>query len=103
MSTGDPNSPGSVELPTLKQILVLPIVRRNLARRYRLDREHDIPYLAGCSRDASVIFMDRDMPKEMTSFSKVSWLTALRDFHLVYGGLGVIGSGSVRSSVREAS
>ena len=103
MSTGDPNSPGSVELPTLKQILVLPIVRRNLARWYRLDREHDIPYLAGCSRDASVIFMDRDMPKEMTSFSKVSWLTALRDFHLVHGGLGVIGSGSVRSSVREAS
>jgi hypothetical protein len=76
LSTGDPNNPDPVELPTLKQILVLPIVRRNLARRYRLDREHDIPYLAGYSWDASVIFIDRDMSEEMTSFSKVSWLTA---------------------------
>jgi hypothetical protein len=40
LSTGDANNPDPVELPTLKQILVLPIVRRNLARRYRLDREH---------------------------------------------------------------
>jgi hypothetical protein len=42
LSTGDPNSPDSVELPTLKQILVLPIVRRNLTRRYRLSESQSV-------------------------------------------------------------
>jgi hypothetical protein len=46
--------------------LALAIIKRNLARRYRLDRDHDIPYLAVYSWDASVIFIDRDMPPEMT-------------------------------------
>jgi hypothetical protein len=66
LSTGDSNNPDPVELPVLKQILAMPIVKRNLARRYRLDRSYDIPYLAGYSWDASVIYIDRDMPPEMT-------------------------------------
>jgi hypothetical protein len=66
LSTGDPNNPDPVELPVLKQILALPIIKRNLARRYRLDRSYDIPYLAGYSWDASAIYIDRDMPEEMT-------------------------------------
>jgi hypothetical protein len=31
----------------------------------RLDRKHDIPYLAGYSRDGKVIYIDRHMPKVM--------------------------------------
>jgi hypothetical protein len=31
----------------------------------RLDRAHDIPYLAGYSRDGKVIYIDRHMPKTM--------------------------------------
>lgn len=31
--------------------------------RARLDREHDIPYLAGYSRDGKTIYIDRHIPK----------------------------------------
>ena len=34
-----------------------------IRRVHRLDREHDIPYLAGYSIDGSVIYIDRHMPK----------------------------------------
>ncbi len=29
----------------------------------RLDRKHDIPYLAGYSKDGKIIYIDRHMPK----------------------------------------
>ena len=29
----------------------------------KVDREHDIPYLAGYSRDGKTIYIDRHMPK----------------------------------------
>jgi hypothetical protein len=31
----------------------------------KLDREHDIPYLAGYSRDGKIIYIDRHMPRTM--------------------------------------
>ena len=31
----------------------------------KLDRDHDIPYLAGYSRDGKIIYIDRHMPKMM--------------------------------------
>ena len=33
-----------------------------IRRLKRLDRDHDIPYLAGYSRDGSIIYIDRHMP-----------------------------------------
>jgi len=35
-------------------------------RAKKLDRAHDIPYLAGYSRDGKTIYIDRHMPKTMT-------------------------------------
>ena len=34
-------------------------------RAKKLDRAHDIPYLAGYSRDGKTIYIDRHMPKMM--------------------------------------
>src|SRR5262249_52424183 len=34
-------------------------------RAKRLDRNHDIPYLAGYSKDGKIIYIDRHMPKTM--------------------------------------
>ena len=34
-------------------------------RAKKLDRAHDIPYLAGYSRDGKIIYIDRHMPKTM--------------------------------------
>ncbi len=36
-------------------------------RRIKLDRSHDIPYLAGYSRDGKTIYIDRDLPKTFTT------------------------------------
>lgn len=37
-----------------------------LRRVKKLDREHDIPYLAGYSRDSKTIYIDRHLPKSFT-------------------------------------
>lgn len=37
-----------------------------LARRVKLDRGHDIPYIGGYSVDGATIFIDRHMPKSFT-------------------------------------
>jgi hypothetical protein len=37
-----------------------------IRRLTRLDREHDIPYLAGYSRDGTIIYIDRHMPTAFT-------------------------------------
>src|SRR5437762_10045206 len=33
----------------------------------RLDRKHDVPYLAGYSRDGRTIYIDKDLPKTFTT------------------------------------
>ena len=37
-----------------------------ILRRTRLDRRHDIPYLAGYSRDGKTIYIDRHLPRLFT-------------------------------------
>jgi len=37
-----------------------------IRRAKRIDRKHDIPYLAGYSQDGKTIYIDRHMPKAMT-------------------------------------
>jgi hypothetical protein len=35
----------------------------DILRRVRLDRQHDVPYLAGYSRDGKTIYIDRHIPR----------------------------------------
>src|SRR5437879_13234197 len=39
-------------------------------RAKKLDRSHDLPYLAGYSRDGKTIYIDRHMPKSFTCNSR---------------------------------
>lgn len=41
-----------------------------ILRRVRLDREHDIPYLAGYSRDGRTIYIDRHLPVTFSDAGK---------------------------------
>ena len=34
-----------------------------ICKRIKLDRKHDVPYLAGYSRDGKTIYIDRHLPK----------------------------------------
>ncbi len=43
---------------------------RSVRARAGLDRDHDIPYVAGYSVDGSVIFIDRHMPKSFVYRSR---------------------------------
>jgi len=43
--------------------VVLEIVTALRKRLRRVDRNHDIPYLAGYSRDGRTVFIDRHMPR----------------------------------------
>ena len=45
-------------------------VRRMLARPWRLDRTHDIPFLAGYSRNARTIYFDKSLPTTLLLGSK---------------------------------
>ena len=38
-----------------------------IKRRVRLDRNHDVPYLAGYSRDGKTIYIDRHLPRSFTT------------------------------------
>ncbi|MBV9245687.1 MAG: hypothetical protein JO366_12830 [Methylobacteriaceae bacterium] len=39
------------------------LVRAILARVKKVDRDHDIPYIAGYSQSGEIIYIDRDLPK----------------------------------------
>jgi len=42
---------------------ILEQMLRTLLKRVKLDRKHDIPYLAGYSRDGKTIYIDRELPR----------------------------------------
>jgi len=33
----------------------------------KVDRQHDVPYLGGCSRDGKTVYLDRNVPRSFTS------------------------------------
>src|SRR5947209_655442 len=41
-----------------------------ILRRVRLDRRHDVPYLAGYSRNGKIIYIDKDVPRSFTTRGK---------------------------------
>ena len=48
---------------TLVSTAMLKYATQAILRRKKLDRSYDIPYLAGYSRDARTIYIDRHLPK----------------------------------------
>ncbi|MGA9852774.1 MAG: hypothetical protein WBR15_07575 [Gammaproteobacteria bacterium] len=49
---------------------ILEQMLRALLKHTKLDRQHDIPYLAGYSRDGTTIYIDRELPRYFTSSRK---------------------------------
>ncbi|MGH8378010.1 MAG: hypothetical protein ACRER7_03560 [Gammaproteobacteria bacterium] len=49
---------------------ILEQMLRTLLKHSKLDRQHDIPYLAGYSRDGKTIYIDRELPRYLTSKRK---------------------------------
>ena len=59
MSSGNRDDPIPFTLAQTKAILRLPIVKKEMARKVRLDADNwDIPYLAGYSKDGTTIYID---------------------------------------------
>ena len=62
MSTGDKNDPIPFTFKEASAVLTLPQVVPFLRRPYKINsKDWDIPYLAGYSQDASMIYLDRDL------------------------------------------
>jgi hypothetical protein len=55
---------------TLVSATMLKHAEAAIRRRIRLDRKHDIPYLAGYSRDGKTIYIDKDLPRSFTTNGK---------------------------------
>jgi hypothetical protein len=55
---------------TLMSGAMLDLAVKAILKRARLDRSHDVPYLAGYSRDGKTIYIDRDLPKSFTTGGK---------------------------------
>lgn len=53
---------GSAEV---EKALRNPDVQSNVQRKFRLNRDYDLPYLAGYSKDASTIYVDRHLPERI--------------------------------------
>lgn len=53
---------GSAEID---RVMAKPEVKAAMARPYGVDREHDLPYLAGYSQDGETIYIDRHLPEEI--------------------------------------
>lgn len=51
------------KMDTLVSDLMLDRALDAIARRARLDRTHDVPYLAGYSTDGKIIYIDRHLPQ----------------------------------------
>lgn len=52
---------------TLVSAAMLEYAVQAILRRRKLDRSYDIPYLAGYSRDALTIYIDRHLPKSFST------------------------------------
>lgn len=55
---------------TLMSGAMLDLAVKAILKRTRLDRAHDVPYLAGYSRDGKTIYIDRDLPKSFSTRGK---------------------------------
>jgi hypothetical protein len=44
---------------------------RSMIRQVRLDRAHDVPYLAGSSRDGRTVYIDRHLPRSLRQGKRI--------------------------------
>lgn len=64
MTSGLPDTPTVHVSPSeVRKALSNPVVQTHLVRKVKIDREHDIPYLAGYSKDGKTIYIDRHLPR----------------------------------------
>lgn len=62
----------------LDRALADPKIQARLARLFRIDRSFDLPYVAGYSRDGSIIYIDRHFPTKLQVGSRsANFLQAL--------------------------
>ena len=80
MATG--NAKGRIgSNDTLMSGAMLKQAVRDILKRVRLDRKHDVPYLAGYSRDNKTIYIDRHLPKTFVTRRK---RVAIDDFLILH-------------------
>ena len=71
MSAGHESHPatGALSSHTIDRILTNPAIREHVYRSYDLDHDHDLPYLAGYSKDGKTIYIDRHLPEHISYVS----------------------------------
>jgi len=60
----------------LDRVLNDPRVQRALARPWRLDLQHDLPYLGGYSMDGHTIYIDRHLPASILVSDRLTHIRA---------------------------
>lgn len=66
MVMGLPRSAAMGSPSTLADILSAPAVKHAIAHPRRIDRSHDVPYLAGSNNAGGVTYIDKRVPKRLT-------------------------------------
>lgn len=64
MSAGDPHKHG-VTPGEMHTVVSRAAVQKELDKPFTLNREYDLPYLAGYSQDGKTIYIDRHLPKAL--------------------------------------
>ena len=65
MSVGHQIRRSAVNERELDEFLANSRIKRYLEMAKKIDHEHDIPYLAGYSKDGKTIFIDRHLPRKL--------------------------------------
>src|SRR5882672_12767220 len=68
VSTGhrhDPG-PGGHSMQLVQRLIDDPEVKRHFYKDYTINRDYDLPYLGGYSKDGGTIYIDRHLPDKLT-------------------------------------
>ena len=53
--------------------------QREMDQKYTVDKKHDVPYLAGYSKNDRVIYFDRHFPTNMNGTNIEKYITGWRE------------------------
>lgn len=56
----------AVSLATMGKLLANPAIQDKLYRAREINNEHDIPYIAGYSKNGNILYFDRHLPEILT-------------------------------------
>lgn len=65
MSAGHKHRSGGMGAADIAKVMAKPEVHTAMQRPTIIDRKHDLPYLAGYSKDGSTIYIDRHLPTSL--------------------------------------